>query len=187
MSDIESRLYGDSNADEPADAAPIQDAPQAVADRIYASPGQPAQRSDVPANIAELRATDPERRLYDPAKTLAAVLPEGSLGDVDAVEARHVAVDLGAEVGDLQQLRTLMAAQEAEPGAWAMESHRMIAQERITPSDLESARQLVARDPRVREFLDSTGLGDHPVIVKRFVELARSARVAGRLPVKGRR
>ena len=39
-----------------------------------------------------------------------------------------------------------------------------------------SAKALVSRDPRLAKMLDTTGLADHPGVVKRFVELGQSAK-----------
>jgi len=181
-----SRLYGSTSGKPASEQSETQGDPMET--RLYPAPTISEPRTNIPPEIAELRATDPERRLYDAAKSLEAALPDGSLGaDMDTAEARNVAADLGAAVADLQQLRSLMNAEESAPGAWAAESEAMMKQERISAADIDGARQLVARDPRVREWLSLTGLGDHPTVVKRFVELARAARIAGRLPMKGRR
>jgi hypothetical protein len=43
------------------------------------------------------------------------------------------------------------------------------------------ARRLVARDPRFAEWIEETGLGNHPDVVLMIAERARSERGRGRL------
>jgi len=180
------RLYAGTTPDAAA-AAPIEAAPhpdQARAERMYPDEPPPEVRTDVPDEIAAMRAADPARRMFG-ATAFAQDLPDGSLPGIDVVEARQVALDLGVEAVDLRELRTLANA-EAEPDveAWRVESHAMLTQRGFTAADLDGARQLACRDPRVKSYLDATGLGDHPKVVERFVELARRARVNGTLKGK---
>ena len=46
---------------------------------------------------------------------------------------------------------------------------------------LADAQKLVADDPRLAEFLDSTGLGSHPRVVLQLAERARYLRTRGKL------
>jgi hypothetical protein len=176
------RLYGGSEEQSPSPASAPPPAP-ALVDRSCAPPPAPASRDDVPDAVKALREADTARRMFSPAKAFAADLPDGSLPGVDIAEAREVAADLGVEPADLREFRAL-ANDTTEPDveAWRVQSHEMLAERGYTTADLDAARQLARRDPRVLDYLDATGLGDHPKVVERFIHLARRARIAGTLP-----
>jgi hypothetical protein len=178
------RLYGGTPQQKQPDAdAPGSTSQQELADRIYAASPAPAARDDVPDAVKALREADTARHMFSPAKAFAADLPDGSLPGVDIAEAREVAADLGVEPADLREFRAL-ANDTTEPDveAWRVQSHEMLAERGYTAADLDAARQLARRDPRVMDYLNATGLGDHPKVVERFIHLARRARIAGTLP-----
>jgi hypothetical protein len=182
---IADRLYGTTQPQAKPDAGPEDPQPagdQARADRMYGDLPVEPPRDDVPDAIRELRAADPARRLFG-ATAFQQDLPDGSLPGLDMPEARQCALDLGVEPADLRELRVLVNTEdEPDIEAWRVESHAMLKEKGFTATDLDAARQLARRDPRVYAFLDQTGLGDHPKVVERFVHLARRARVAGTLP-----
>ena len=162
---------------EPQAAAPAAPPPQ---------PEPASAATSVPAAIAELRQSD--SKLHDPVKTFAPDLPDdGSLPGADVVEWRRVAGDVGADPQDVRSFRLLAKVHLAEPAddatvaGWRLQAQTLIKDRGFNDVDLEAARRLVARDPRVAEMLDRTGLGSHPQVVERFITLARAQRVAGRL------
>lgn len=169
----------------PAAAPPAE--PQAAAPA--APPPQPEPASTaatVPAAITELRQSD--SKLHDPVKTFAPDLPDdGSLPGADVVEWRRVAGDVGADPQDVRSFRLLAKVHLASPAddatvaGWRQQAQTLIKDRGFNDVDLDAARRLVARDPRVAEMLDRTGLGSHPQVVERFITLARAQRVAGRL------
>jgi hypothetical protein len=180
--EMANRLFPTSAAQElPTAPAPAPHDPQSRADRIYSAPPAPEPRDDIPPDVATLRDADGTRKLFSPAKAFAADLPDGSLPGIDVVEAREVAADLGAEPADLRELRTLVHEVEPEEG-WRVQAEAVMAERGVSAADLAAARQLVQRDPRLCAWLDLSGMGDHPKVVLRFVELGRRARAAGTLP-----
>lgn len=186
QNEIANRLYGDTQPPAPppppaAVPAPDDRSDQARAERMFGGEAPPEPRTDVPDEIKELRAGDTARRMFPgTAKALAAELPEGSLPGIDVAEAAECALDLGAEAVDLRELRTLVVA-EPDPEGWQAASREMMKRQGFGEADLDAARQLARRDPRVLNFLVDTGLGDHPKVVERFIHLARRARVGGTL------
>lgn len=164
------------------------DASSALADRLYpstATEGEAAERANTPRAVQQLRQSDPARRLFDAGAMLAPQVPDNSLGsNINHAEARQVLVDLGVdstEAGQLPQLvREAEQATEETRANWRAESEKLIA-DQYSPADLDAARKFVLRDERVRDWLEATGLGNHPQVVSRFIQLARSARAAGRL------
>lgn len=177
------RLYGGApESPAPAPAVEPPKTEQQLAEAIYKEPDAPTPR-ELPEAIRELRAT-PERRLFDSAKGQTA-LPPGALDvadyQVDHEETIRVAADLGATGADLQELRTIIGQHrdldDATFQTWTTESTAMFGEGReFSQRDLDDARRLVARDPAVSAWLDATGMGSNPQVVRRFVELARSAR-----------
>lgn len=184
---IGARLYGGGDAQS---AAPVPTPPKAegaiagtIAEALYKPAPEPEGR-DLPPAVADLRDT-PERRLFDIGKG-STVIAEGALDlpdyPVDRAEAIRVTSDLGATTEDLGQLATLVAQhRDVDPdqfAAWHAESTAMVGKE-ITADDLELARRFCARDPAVFGYLHRSGLGSHPEVVRKFVQLARSARGRG--------
>lgn len=172
--DIATSLYGGTTpATAPASEPSLEVSPE---QRLYAPPAPPVERNDVPADIQALRAE--ERSLY-------AAAPLEGLEGIDPIEAGRVAMDLGASGEDSRTLASLeaqvLAADDAQFDAWRSESIELLRSGQIDESDLRLAQRLVARDLRVATYLQETGLGDHPVVVRRFVELARGQAVRGRL------
>lgn len=170
------RMYPSTPPDtsEPAAAVPVDETRQAP----------PAPRTDVPPHIAGLRSADLERRLYGAQSTFQHTLPDGALGpDIDHAEAREVAMDLGAEDADLQTLASLAreAPTDEQVDAWRAETQQYLQRMHVSAGDLDLARALVARDPRLAAYLDSTGLGNHPKVVERMISLAKTQAALGRL------
>lgn len=181
-----SRLYGGDQPDATpeATAAPTSPRPeQEIADRLFGAEAGPAQR-DLPPAVKALR----DARMYDEGLG-DTTLEQGALdvagyAGIDLAETARVAADLGATRDDLQQL-AMLAGQHREVddstfASWEAESRGLIGTE-FSARDLELAKQLVARDPAVFEYLDASGLGSHPAVVRRFVRLARDARARGEL------
>lgn len=196
---VANRLYP-STAVAPA-ATPAVQPPTIAATPAAASPAgshaaepaipppqpEPANAAtSVPTAITKLRESD--SKLHDPVKTFAPDLPDdGSLPGADVLEWRRVAGDVGADPQDVRSFRMLAKVHLAEPAdhvtvdGWLQQAQTLIKDRGFNDVDLDAARRLVARDPRVAEMLDRTGLGSHPQVVERFITLARAQRVAGRL------
>jgi hypothetical protein len=182
---IGARLYGGSEATTPAPAPTPPKDEAAIAEALYKPAPAPVPR-DLPAAVAELRAT-PERRLFDVARNSTAIavgaldLPEYA---IDNAEAIRVTADLGASADDLAEFSTLVGqhrdVDQSTFDAWHAEASAMVGEgKEFSASDLDMARRFVARDPAVHAYLDRSGLGSHPDVVRKVVQLARSARGRG--------
>lgn len=168
-------------------AAPAQPSVNDMADRLYGAPAPAPEREDTPREILEERLADAGRRMYPAFKQLGHAIPtELAEAGVDAREWTEVATDLGGNLDDLATFSSLAQAHFNEPttpemhAGWMQDSQTLIKERGITPAELNDARKFVARDPRLFALLDQ-GLGSHPKVVERMVELARTARRAGRL------
>lgn len=166
----------------PAEMSPV-DASAANPEPAGDQPAQ-VQRNDVPPLVAEQRRADMDRRMYGAQALFQYALPDGALGaEIDHKEAREVAMDLGAEHADLQALAGLAreAPTEEQVQAWRAESQEYLRRMQVSTGDLDLARKLVQRDPRLAAWLDATRLGDHPAVVERMISLAKTQAGLGRL------
>lgn len=202
MSDIAERLYGGaSTPSTPAPAAPTAPAAPVApeAPPAAAQPNQqtPQQEADPLDRVREIRANDMERRLYSPHKTYGpelnealAQVPGSSPEQVAAVAAeyREIFADHGMTADEARDVvstfRADVSANETTKSSWraqAMDDLTAAYGPHGAAEALALAQQLVARDPRMAHLLAVTGMGDHPRIVARAVELARRERSRGRL------
>lgn len=118
-------------------------------------------------------------------------------GGMQPAEAREVAQEWGTTFAKFQingsEAETLTQAAVAAtfnpPDAvtldnWAQQAELDLKSE-YGPDGwrraLEDARVLVAADPKLGEFLERTGLGNHPAVVRVAVAKARALRAAGRI------
>jgi hypothetical protein len=168
LSDAE-MLYGTPAA--PAAAPPVRPSDAEV---LYGSP--PAYVGDDGASdaVKAERAADPSRALYSPQKTYAAAIPDALLEDgLDVQAAREVAADMGAHPDEVKQLLGMPAAEsDAQADQWLAQSRAL----GLSQADIQRAQRFVQRDPRLADFLNRTGLGNHPKVVQMAVELSRRAR-----------
>lgn len=160
---------------------------------------EPAPDLDVPAAIAELRKADPARVMYeasgmhaeihDDLDTLVSAAVVGEQRKATVAEMQEVVSDLGATHGDVRTFLSAASILASKPPT-ADEETRMQQQclqqlrDRFgeeADAAAADARRLVARDPRFAEWIEATGLGNHPATVVRIAELARSERSRGRL------
>lgn len=150
----------------------------------------------VPNHIKAERAADMDRKLYNPERTYALVIPEDAFKDAEGVDAktqraaalemRQIAGDLGMSVSDVETFKAVStnftpptAEQKVE---WRDQAIQALNNEfgQGAAAAWRDAVKFVQRDPRVAKILDS-GLGDHPKIIMQFARLARQARASGRL------
>lgn len=170
-----------------------------AAERFYPTPTLRFVDSSAPAAVQAIRAADgPARQMYKDAdqfgpggggaaRALALTLNNtGSEAQIvsSATALASIAVDVGLTRDDLIQFAAYAEGFIRQPPT----ASEKTAFQRTTVSELrkafgprfdevlKSAKALVARDPRLGKMLDSTGLADHPAVVKRFVELGQIAR-----------
>jgi len=188
----------------PAPASPAPSAPSAFLGGQGAAAGDGAgnlkkPEVDVPLAVQELRKGDAARQLFTGAsmhgelredfeRMVDPMLPEADRG-ARVAELSEMVADFNASHADVRMLldhaRTLARElpspeQETEMQHQCREALRD-RYGRDAEQVAEDARLLVARDPRLAEWLEETGLGNVPDVVLRFAELARSERGRGRL------
>lgn len=192
-----------------AGAAPAPSAPQTgveaseqLAAALYPAPKPRPVDTPPNAEIAALREAEPARQVYKDAdqfgpnggavRELAlAVNPRGTAAELEGQQTRLAAVmtDIGMNRDDVSQLASFAEAYARKPPT----AEEKAAHERAATKELRAqygdgfddamadAMKLAKRDPRLHQFLGVTGLGSHPWVVSRMVELARSARARGQL------
>jgi hypothetical protein len=173
MSDAASILYGTTATS--AETPPATSATPSVADVLYGPAKAYTGDTNAPEAIRAERKADGARALYSPQAAFKFALPDDAVSGADVPAWREVAADVGASPEDAAEFVRLVSqpADDEQRAQWAAESKAL----NIAPADLQAARAFVARDPRLFELLDATGLGSHPRVVARVVSLARAARL----------
>jgi hypothetical protein len=158
----------------------------------YGKTDQPAPKGapsdQLPPAVRELREQDDARKMFSAQVTYKdAIKAADGASEQDkaaAAEWREIAADSGLSVEETRELVSVFEGMTQPPTAevkaqWEAEAISELVREfgkEGAVDALTDAMRLVARDPRVRDFLDSTGLGSHPAYVKRLVQAARSNR-----------
>lgn len=165
-----------------------------------ASDGQAPGVGDTPDNIAEMRAQGPQA-LYDDAKRFQSEgIEEGMESMLDrlgveepdrregmAAEWRRVFGDMALRDGDAGELVGLanQALKEGGPGQEGALEARAELRQRYgkdgAQRKLADAQALAQRDPRLADFLEKTGLSNHPRVVELMADRAQNERTKGRL------
>ncbi|HEY9146831.1 MAG TPA: hypothetical protein VIN36_09120, partial [Thiobacillus sp.] len=167
------------------------DAPD-VAEVLFGDHEPEPVQLNTPESIRQLREAD--KGLFNPANNYADLNFEADLLDMEPAERAAVAgeyramlADLGMSGDEAREAVGLLREHTREQvpvetvKTWEAESHKRLQEMGANEADLTLARTLVRRDPRIREILNITGLGSHPQIVQKFVELARREKLRGRL------
>ncbi|TXI28092.1 MAG: hypothetical protein E6Q69_17025 [Aquipseudomonas alcaligenes] len=186
---------------QPALAHRILPSPEdALAERLYgnAAAAKPnAQRETLDANDDHAVAA----RLYDSQVQYRESLPDRLVDEWGLIEAhqREAVLEELAELrelaGELQignsQVETLLGLQnqfddvsQEQADAWRAETQQSLVREfggTQASELLADARALVNQNPRLRAFLDDGARGNHPGVVRMFIDLARREKLAGRL------
>jgi len=153
---------------------------------------------DKPANreaVLKMRDT-PERRMYPAERTFASVPVEAWLNPqlspeeraAAAREMRETYADMSLRADEARDLHAVVdqITEQVTPETvqkWQGEAANEAVQRYGAAADekLALAVKLVRRDPSVVDFLEKTGLGNHPRFVSKFIELAERERAKGRL------
>ncbi len=186
---IEERMY-DKTPPAPAFAQERAEAVDAIEEKKVEQASE--QKPFDPLDNAEIKALrdDPARRMYADTirPELRSIVPHGDQQRAVAIELSRSAADLGLDSDAINEMtmagRQLKAvhADGFDEAAWtSMETDARSALAAEFGADkvdevLAAAQKLVARDPRVRATLESTGLGSDPSTVMRFAKLAWRAR-----------
>lgn len=154
--------------------------------------GWPAE--ELPDGVRTLRDADAARRLHSPQKLYADVIPADDAWPPEnkaaAAEWREVLADGEIPPNEARELIGVFQGLNELPSddkvaAWGTEAmgelRRVYGNEREATEALALAKAMVARDPRVQQFLNASGLGNHPTFVLHAARIARSQRGSGRL------
>lgn len=191
FAELGAALYG---GDPPAATEPSSArTEEQIAAAMYDKPELPPE--ELPAAVQALRDADPARKVYDDATAythagIGEALVEMGIEGVDQ-QAEHRAwtgalADMGVtsdEAKGLVQLAMSDAPEQAAIEAWPSEAKQALQEAFGDDADqaLADARLLIRRDPRVRDFLNRTRMGDHPRVVLLAAQRARAAIAAGSL------
>jgi hypothetical protein len=167
--------------------------------RLFVKDPPPEVKFDVPEAVAKLRETnskmfDPEPP-YEQAISADDFVEDGAPEHVKTAvlgELRRMAHDTGIAPTEAREVVDIAKQLVAEPpDESTQQGWRESAVKRVmdlnsgnvaaAQRDVDLARQLVARDPRLVKLLEVTRLGDHPAVIEKFVQLARRERQRGRL------
>lgn len=176
-----------------ADAEPLP-----AQEPISAPEPAPEQHAGIPDEIKQLREQDADRKMFGAQSMLGDIPIEEAFAEVDvpdevksaaAAEFREIATDVGLSSPEAKMVLSEFRAALASPptlearAAGVAEAQRQLAAKygEDVPQVLADARALVARDPRVAQLLERSGLGDDPKMIMRMAELGRRARIAGKL------
>lgn len=136
----------------------------------------------------------PARQLYDDRTAYASAGIDKVLADLglegQALEAEHRAwagtlTDLAVPANEAKTLLELAVVQaypdEATSGTWRTESVQLLKDTygHQWRSTLADAQLLLQRDPRLKAWLDETGLGDHPRFIAMAADRARALASTG--------
>ncbi len=165
-----------------------------IAADLHDKPELPPE--ELPPEVRALREAEPGRLVYDDRTQYKAAGIDKALADLDiegqAAEAEHrtwagVFADLALNADDARHVVSLATMDEPTPeeaAAWPGAAKAALQGE-YGPDGWEQAladaRRLVGRDPRLKDFLNRTGLGDHPDVVRIAARQARAAIASGKL------
>lgn len=189
-------LYADQRPECAATAQAGTTTQEAMAATLYAQDAPLPENPSVPGHIKDLRKEDASRLMYGPQSTLSSAIPDNLFADHEnlseqqkamaVVELREIAGDLGLGPADVQTMLARAGAVKTTPRtAEAMRedavAHLNAAFGQDAKDALITAREFVARDPRVAKMIESMGLGDDGPFIVLIAQQARRARAQGRL------
>ena len=178
------------NTPEPTAPAASTAPTSSTASALYGPKPEFIDESVTEAQRAE-RTASVGRALYSPQTNYSTALPDDA-NDVftDVPAAREVLADLHVDAAAAAELLTMMRqlpqVTEAARADWHAQSLALTVPAKgtntpqVSAADLELARAFVARDPRVFDLLDRTGLGNHPRVLLHVTHLAREHALRGR-------
>lgn len=201
------RFFPSMNADEPQgeEAKPPAQPKAQHAEGEQSKPDgdDDDDESGIPGEIRELRENDRGRRMFSPQKTYEYDVPDDLLnleeaGDDDTpaemkaaavAELREMAADMSMSGADVRMLIGRARAAAANPAqdeaAERSQASQQLAADlgsaKAAQQALADAKQLLDRDPRMRQLVLSLGMGNDVQTIKTLAELARRERASGRL------
>ncbi|GEM_PF-3667792 len=190
-------LYGSGQVEKSADQSPfMRPPPVSHPDQISVE----TIKAAVPANVAELRASDTERALYSPQGTYADVIKidmfDTHSGEFHLTEQaqeailaeyREMAADMALSKDEVDLLHSRVLNQRNNPADLDEAMQRALTRVEAkygkegAKEALAAANKLLNRDPRTRNLINAWGLGNDPDTVMTLVEVARREQSRGRL------
>lgn len=159
--------------DLPSDTAPAPAAPNVTHPTAAAVQAAPVSEETADARLERLFG--PDKPAAEAPSQPAAVPDFIDQAHPDAAAATPIVQELGLgrdQVAKLEALHTQMtaAAVERQSATWATEAQR------LPPADIQDAQAAVAQfgSPELRAVLNSTGLGNHPAVIRAFAKALRS-------------
>jgi len=153
-----------------------------------------APKEELADAVGEHRANDPERAMYADAGYYRDELKPADDSPEQAAEVlswKGILRDVGASPQQVAELKDVLGRElanglpsEETRAQWATDAAEQLRRqygEDGAREALADANRMIARDPRLKVWLEKSGLGNHPAYVRAAVELARSQRLAGRL------
>ncbi len=169
------RVYATTAKPEGAPASPAANTSESLPPR---SPNCAKRLSDActRASTAYGSALKP---VFDGERDAASAIEEWS----ETMADMEIGVNEAAAVAGLANTYRRAPASDDVVQSWATDAMSQVRQRYGADADrrLADAQRLVARDPRVADFLMQSGLGSHPKVVMTAIERAASLRAAGRL------
>ena len=181
----------------PSPAAPGPN--DGIAAALYAEPPPPPQATAPNREVTALRAERAKGLYSDLSSIGPAVVRELALAtneggeaaelDRQSVELAAVAADIGMDANDVSQLASFVRQMKGKaPTAGEQEAFHRTAERELRErfgEDVDQVRndvrRLTQRDPRFAAYVQKTHLGNHPWLVLRMADLARTARARGQL------
>lgn len=198
LGDLGAALFGgEQPAAHVAPTEPVARTFDEIAAAMHDKPELPPEA--LPPEVKALRDADPARAVYDDRTQYKAAGIDAALKELgiegQTAEAEHKAwagvfADLGLDAQDARKVVEvgLASSTPEQVQAWP-EQAKASLQEAFGEDDwqqaLADARLLVKRDPRLMAYLDETGLGNHPTIVRIAAQRARAAIANGTLKRSG--
>jgi hypothetical protein len=194
--ELSAAMYGGEPAAAPAPAAPPAEGPRTFEQLAAAMHDKPEPLAEeLPPEVKALRDADPARAVYDDRtqyqaagidKALAELGIEGQAAELAHREWAGVFVDAGLtpqDAADMVRVGLIDEPTPEEAAAWPEQAHAALREAYGDDAQqaLADARLLVRRDPRLKDFLNRTGLGDHPAVVKLAARRARELIASGKL------
>lgn len=197
FADLGAALYGGEPP--PAHTPPAESIARTEEQIASAMHDKPEPRpEELPPEVKALRDADPARSLYDDRTQYTSASIDKALAELGiegpAAKAEHKAwagvfADAGLtpqDAADMVKVGLIDEPTPEEAAAWPEQAHAALRE--IYGDDaqqaLADARLLVGRDPRLKAFLNRSGLGDHPHVVKLAAQRARALIANGTLKRK---
>jgi hypothetical protein len=172
-----------------------------VAQKLYGPKPQPGDSIKVELDPAIVELRESDSKIHDATHAFDDVIRAEDIGDETATpeqkaaaarEYKAMLADVGVSNVEAKEVVTLVRQFAKTPPTdaenaeyvrtsikWLMDINNQ--DEKLALADLQLAKALMKRDPRMRALVNSNAAGNHPRVVEIAVQLGRKERAAGRL------